>query len=147
MAGVGVAWAFTVVQLGLARAQGLYKTGEIGMHALIDRAYSADRQVKILYAGINSFDGSQTYVWYVIAEVRAAARADGTGLSAKGCDAPGSYFLETKGGWVHIPEGAMPGFVGFWMGVLNLAGPGQSEPSTPWAPDQPRRFCGDMGNQ
>ena len=104
--------------------------------------YTSDRNVKILYSGTNSFDGSKPYVWYVIAEVHASARADGSSLSEDGCDAPGSFFLETKEGWVHVPEGAFPEYIGFWMGVFDLSGPGQSEPSTPRAPGQPEHFCG-----
>jgi hypothetical protein len=112
------------------------------MLALLDKGYTPDRQAKILFAGSNSFDGSDPYVWYVIAEVHAAARADGSSLSNEGCDAPGSFFLESKVGWVHVPEGAFPSFIGFWMGVFNMAGAGQPEPSVTRAPDQPERFCG-----
>ena len=55
-------------------------------------------QVKILYAGTNSFDGSDPHIWYVIAEVRASARSDGSELGHNGCDAPGSFFLQLKDG-------------------------------------------------
>lgn len=137
-----LSWAYTSAQLGIARSKGVYETAEQGMRALVDQGYASDRQVKILYAGTNSFDGSKPYIWYVIAEVHASARADGSSLSKDGCDAPGSFFLETKDGWVHVPEGAFPGYMGFWMDVFDIAGPGQSEPSTPWAPDQPEHFCG-----
>lgn len=142
MACAALSWAYTTAQLRTARSKGVYETPEQGMHALMDQAYVPDRQVKILYAGTNSFDGSKPYIWYVIAEVHASARADGSSLSREGCDAPGSFFLETKDGWVHVPEGAFPGFMGFWMDVFDLAGPGQAEPSTHRAPDQPAQFCG-----
>ena len=56
-------------------------------------------------------------------------------------DAPGSYFLQTKEGWVHAPEGTLPGFVGFWMDVFGMAGPGEDSPSVDWSPSQPTRFC------
>ena len=111
------------------------------MRAIIAKGYTADRQVKILYAGTNSFDGSKPHIWYVIAQVRASARADGSALGKNGCDGPGLFFLQTKEGWVHMPEGAFPGFIGFWMKVFGMAGPGQSTPSTDWAPDQPSKFC------
>lgn len=139
---VALSWVYTSVQLSIARSKGVYETAEQGMRALVDKSYTSDRQVKILYAGTNSFDGSKPYVWYVIAEVHASARADGSSLSKQGCDAPGSFFLETKDGWVFVPEGAFPGFMGFWMDFFSMAGPGQAEPSTNWAPDQPERFCG-----
>lgn len=135
------AWIYTSVQLAIARSKGLYSSPEHGMRSIIDKGYTADRNVKILYAGTNSFDGSQPHIWYVIAEVRASARADGSALSSQGCDGPGSFFLQTRDGWAHVPEGAFPGFIGFWMKIFGMAGPGQFTPSTDWAPDQPAKFC------
>ena len=138
---VASSWIYTAMQLNIARAKGVYSTPEAGMIARAEQYYTADRQVKILHAGTNSFDGTKPHVWYVIAEIRASARADGSALGHNGCDAPGSFFLQTKEGWVYVPEGAFPGFIGFWMDVFGWAGEGQSTPSTNWAPDQPSRFC------
>ena len=135
------AWIYTSVQLASARSKGVYSSPEEGMQAIIDKGYTADHKVKILHAGTNSFDGSRPHVWYVIAEVRASARADGSALSSNGCDGPGLFFLQTKEGWVHVSEGAFPGFIGFWMKAFGIAGPGQSTPSTNWASDQPAKFC------
>jgi hypothetical protein len=111
------------------------------MLAMLDENYMPDRDVKILYAGTNSFDGRRPHIWYVIAEVRASARADGSEMGRNGCDAPGSFFLQTKEGWVHVPEGAFPGFMGFWMDVFDMAGKGQAAPSTNWVEGQPAQFC------
>ena len=55
--------------------------------------------------------------------------------------APGSFFLQTKQGWVHVGEGAFPTFVGRWMKIFGMAGPGETTPSTDWAPGQSKRFC------
>ncbi len=134
-------WVYTAVQLNVARAKGVYSSPEQGMIARAEQYYTADRQIKILHAGTNSFDGTKPHVWYVIAEIRASARADGSALGHNGCDAPGSFFLQTKDGWVYVPEGAFPGFIGFWMDVFGWAGEGQVTPSTNWAPGQPSRFC------
>ena len=142
LAFIALSWVYTTTQINIARSKGVYVTAEQGMLANADKYYSADRNVKILYAGTNSFDGSRPHVWYVIAEIHATSRADGSELGHNGCDAPGSYFLQTKEGWVHVPEGAFPGFIGFWMEVFDMDGEGQSTPSTSWAPDQPSRFCG-----
>jgi hypothetical protein len=144
--GVGVvvvilSWAYTTAQLAHARSKGVYPSAEQGMLALVGQSYPPDRDVKILYAGTNSLDGSKPHVWYVIAEVHASLRADGSELGSNGCDAPGSFFLQTKEGRVHVPESAFPGFIGTWMEVFDLAGPGQAEPSTTWADDQPNVFC------
>lgn len=139
---VASAWIYTAVQLNIARAKGVYSSPEQGMIAQAEQYYTADRQVKILYAGTNSFDGSKPFVWYVIAEIHASARADGSELGHNSCDAPGNFFLQTEDGkWVYVPEQAFPGFMGFWMDVFGWAGEGQSAPSTNWAPDQPARFC------
>jgi len=96
---VAFSWIYTTVQLNNARAKGVYDIPEQGMLALAEKCYTADREVKILYAGTNSFDGSNLHVWYVIAKVRATARADESELGSNGCDAPGSFFLQTKDGW------------------------------------------------
>jgi hypothetical protein len=138
---VSFSWIYTTIQLNSARSKGVYNTPEQGMQALAEKYYTADRDVKILYAGTNSIDGSKPYIWYVIAEVRATARADGSDLGVNGCDAPGSFFLQTKAGWVHVPEGAFPTFMGFWMKVFDMAGEGQSTPSTDWGADKPEHFC------
>ena len=134
-------WVYTGSQLALAKNGGIYASPEQGMRALAQKSYAPDRQVKILHAGPDSSDGSQPYVWYVIAEVRASSRADGSELGHNGCDAPGSFFLQTREGWVLVPEGAFPGFIGYWMKVYGWAGEGQATPSTDWAPGQPSRFC------
>ena len=138
---VAFSWIYTTLELRHASSKGVYASAELGMQALIDKHYAPDHEVRILYAGTNSFDGSTPYVWYVIAEVHASSRADGSVLNKNSCDAPGSFFLETQEGWVCVPEGAFPGFMGLWMSVFDLAGPGQSEPSTNWEPNQPSQFC------
>ncbi len=134
-------WGYTALVIANASMKGVYPTAEKAMIALLEQAYSPDRQIKILYAGTNSFDGSEPHVWYVIAEVRASARADGSSLNQNGCDAPGTFFLQTKDGWVHVGEGYFPTYVGVWMKVFGMAGKGQSTPSTNWASDQSPRFC------
>ncbi|MEP7135914.1 MAG: hypothetical protein ABI904_13370 [Chloroflexota bacterium] len=134
-------WGYTSIQLSVARSRGVYDSPEQGMLALMDKYYTADKNVKMLYAGTNSFDGSNPHVWYVIAEVRAKARADGSELGSNGCEAPGSFFLQTKEGWVHVKEQAFPTYMGFWMKVFRWAGEGKSKPSTNWGKDQNPQFC------
>ena len=138
---VALSGLYTYIQVNRYSADGVYDTAEEGMMALIDKNYSADREATILYAGTNSFNGSRPYVWYVIAEVRASAHADGSALYNEGCESPGSYFLHTKNGWIHVPEGAFPDYMGLWMTMFNMAGPGQSEPSVDRAGDQLNQFC------
>jgi hypothetical protein len=125
---------YTTSQLAIARSGGVYPSAEEGMRALIARSYRNVQEVQIHYAGPNSFDGSQPHVWYVIAEIWAEARADGSsiGSGVRLSDNPGSFFLQTKDGWVHVPEGAFPEVMGFWMSVFGLAGQGSSIPSHPF---------------
>ena len=141
LAVIAFSWVYTSVQLNNARSKGVYTTAEQGMLDMIDKHYPADRTVKIIYAGTNSFDGRQPHIWYVIAEVHAASRADGSAMGHNGCDAPGLFYLQTREGWVFVPEGAFPRLVGFWMKIFDMAGDGQPTPSTNWAPDQNPRFC------
>lgn len=136
-----VGWGYTSAQLARASARGVYDSAEEGIRSRLEERYVGIERIDILYAGTNSFDGSRPQVWYVIAEVRARSRADGSSLGENGCDAPGSFFLQTEEGWVWVPEGAFPQIVGFWMDMFGMAGPGQSTPSTDWDPAQPAKFC------
>lgn len=139
---IAVSWLYTTVQLANARSKGEYASAEEGMLALMNKYYPPGYEAKIYYAGPNSHNGNKPHVWYVIAEVHASARADGSEMGINGCDAPGSFFLQTKAGkWVHVPEGAFPASMGFWMEVFDLAGEGRSTPSTSWASDQNPVFC------
>lgn len=134
-------WGYTSLQLANARKEGIYSSAEQAMLSRIDQHYTDPKRVTILRAGPNSFDGSEPHIWYVIAEVRASAYADGSSLGARGCDAPGNFYIQTKDGWVFMPEGAFPVAVGKWMRLFGLAGPGDPNPSTDWAPNQSSKFC------
>lgn len=124
-----------------ARANGEYASAEEGMLALMDEAYTPDHTVKIYSAGPDAHDGSNPYVWYVIAEVRASARADGSIMGHNGCDAPGTFFVQLKDGkWVHVPEGLFIIFVPSWLNTFGFAGEGQATPTTDLI-HGPTRFC------
>jgi hypothetical protein len=132
--GLGLTWLYTAVALRLAQAGGVYATAEEGMRSRIARGYIEPEKSQIIYAGTNSFDGSSPHVWYVIACVWGGHRADGTptGSARHAYDQPGFFFLHTKDGWVFISEGAFPGFIGYWMKVFGMAGPGSAQPSHDW---------------
>jgi hypothetical protein len=127
-------WVYTTSQLRAARPAGVYSSAEDGMRAIVARGYVQPDEVEIVYAGTNSFDGSSPHVWYVIACVWGGRRADGSpvGTEKHVYDQPGLFFLNTKEGWVFMPEGAFPGLVGFWMKVFGLAGPGSTQPTHDW---------------
>jgi hypothetical protein len=130
------AWGglYTAGRLRAARLDGLFPSPEEGMLSLVSQGYATPWEAEIVYAGPNSFDGSSPHVWYVIACVWAAKRFDGStvGNQTRDYDAPGSFFLQTEDGWVHIPEGWFPEFIGFWMRVYGTAGPGSHHPTREW---------------
>ena len=130
---------YTSIVLSAARKAGVFSSAEDGMRALVARQYVQPDDVQIVSAGTNSFDGSSPHVWYVVACVWGGGRADGSAVGSHGYDydQPGSYFLDTKEGWVHVPEGALPEFVGFWMSVYGLAGPGATQAIHEWGSTPP----------
>lgn len=132
----------TFVQLNTARSKGVYESPEQGMLAYAEKYYSADHEVKILYAGPNDHKGRQPYAWYVIAEIHASSHVDGSEMRHNGCDAPGLAYLQTRQGWVYVPEGALPSFIGFWLKAFGLAGEGQVTPTTDLLPPHTTYLCG-----
>jgi hypothetical protein len=125
-------WIYTNSQLQAARRNGVFPSAEEGMLSLTSEGYLEPREIKIIYAGPNSFNREGApHVWFVVACVWAEKRVDGSqvGNGTNDFDFPGSYFLHARDGWVLMPEGAFPEFVGFWMKVFGLAGPGSSQPS------------------
>jgi len=128
-------WLCTTIQLHSACSRGVFTSAEEGMRALITRNYIQPEKVQIIYAGTNSFDGSSPHIWYVVACVWGESRADGSKVGSwkHDYDQPGFFFLNTKDGWVWVNEGAFPVYLGFWMRVFGMAGPGSAHPSTDWS--------------
>jgi hypothetical protein len=138
-------WVYATAVLRSAEKEGIYDSAEDGMRARIARGYVNPDDSQIIYAGTNSFDGSNPHIWYVIACVWGGHRLDGSVPGTGGrhvYDQPGNFFLETKKGWVFISEGTFPEYLGFWMKVFDLAGPGSPVPSTDWGtyPDKGCEF-------
>src|SRR5512136_1232283 len=127
-------WLYTVTALGAARSSGLYASAEEGMVKRIQKNYIQPERYQVIYAGTNSFDGSNPHVWYVIACIWGGTRSDGSpvGSERHAYDQPGHFFLHTRDGWVFMPEGAFPELIGFFMKVYGLAGPGSPLPSHDW---------------
>ena len=128
---IAASWIYTKAVLNHAKVEGVYATAEEGMLALLEKSY-VEPEVRIIGAGPNDPYGSNPHVWYVVACVWAEKRIDGSpvGNSRRDdYDQPGSFFLDTKDGWVYVGEGAFPGIVGTWMKAFGWAGPGSSQPS------------------
>ena len=136
-------WVYTTGTLRAVRADGVYPSAEAAMNGLIARGYRNPTDTQIIYAGTNSFDGSNPNVWYVIACVWGGTRVDGTPVGSPrhpAYDQPGTFFLATKDGWVFVPEGAFPEMLGFWMRFYGLAGSGSPTPSHDWG-SMPTKGC------
>jgi hypothetical protein len=135
-------WGYTAWTLASARRAGVYPSAEAGMLAVAEKYYAPDRRVKIFYAGPNEAHGQAPYVWFVTAEVRSSAYADGSPVGHNGCDAPGTFFVQLKdGNWVNVPEGFFTTFMLSWLETFDLVGEGQSTPSTDLIQNRPTRFC------
>jgi len=93
-------------------------------------AHLSTNITQIEQAATNSFDGSDPHIWYVIFTVHAQNRIPcdpenpGPPLHRGTSESGGSFYLHTKDGWVWMPEGRFPEFIGHWMKKLDLAGPG-----------------------
>lgn len=123
-------WSYTTLQLRAGRTRGVYASAEEGMADIIAKNYAEPYHYQILHAGPNQLDGSSPHVWYVTAYVWGTYRSDGSTLGNErhNYDMPGTFFLHTRDGWVHMPEGAFPGFIGNWMAFYGMAGPESSQP-------------------
>jgi hypothetical protein len=121
---------FTKAAFVLASSGGIYPTAETGSIHQVQNGFQGIEKIKIDYAGPASFDGSQPHVWYVGWTVWAEKDEEGNPVrrALTNYRRGGGYWLHTKEGWVQMPEGAFPGFIGFWMRVYGFAGPGQRTP-------------------
>jgi hypothetical protein len=128
---VGLNWAYTVLAVRWAIRQGTYPSAEDGIIERANAYYEGIEKIEIKYAGPNSFDGSQPHVWYVIARIWAESKQGrSVGSPGKDYETPGGFYLQTQLGWVQIPESMLPRYLGFWMDVFGLAGPGSATPTT-----------------
>jgi hypothetical protein len=130
--GPKLAEQYTIQSLAWARSRGVYDTPQQGVVASANREYCGIEKVEIEQAATNSFDGSDPHVWYVLFTVYAKSHAPcdpghpGMALTHQTFERGGSFYLDTKDGWVWMPEGRFPEFIGHWMKKLDLAGPGDS---------------------
>ncbi len=90
------------LQLEAARSNyGVYATPELGMSALLgDGRYQIEAQY-IRYSGSSCFVVCNPQVWFI--------HVAGNGRGG------GAYFVQTKDGWVHLPESVFPDLFGLGM--------------------------------
>ena len=118
-------WSFTTSRLNSARSIGIFPSPDEGMLTLVQSDYVGIQEARIVGAGQEIFPlGGGPHVWFVTVCVWAESREEGSpvGSPTHDFDYGGSYFVETKEGWVLMPESSWPLFVGFWMKIFDLAG-------------------------
>jgi hypothetical protein len=133
---------YTIAALNWARKEGIYATPVEGVIANANRWYCDVQRVTIEHASTNSLDGSSPHVWYVVWRVYANHHAPcdsenpGKPLHHQTYESGGQFYLNMKDGWVMMPEGMFPQFIGEWMGILQLDGPGDPThiPTEGWWP-------------
>jgi len=114
-------WIYAASQLALAKNEGIYSTVEEAVIIKNSQGWGGAQVVKVedVRASVNQHDGSHPHVWFGGARVyldRAPQGWDRTEYSS------GSYFLHVREGWVHVPEGAFPEFIGWVMELYGLEG-------------------------
>lgn len=114
-------WVYATSQLALAKNEGIYATPEEAVIIKNSQDWGGAKVVRLedVRASPNRGDGSQPHVWFGGATVyldRVPQGWDRTQYSA------GSFFIHVKEGWVHIPEGAFPEFIGWVMELYGLEG-------------------------
>ena len=121
---------YPLAALNWARTQGVFETPQLGVISNANRWYCGVEKVEIEQAETNSFDGSDPHVWYVIYAVYARNHSPcdpthpGAPLYHQTYERGGNFYLDMKDGWVFMPEGLFPTFIGQWMKVFGIAGPG-----------------------
>jgi hypothetical protein len=114
-------WIYAASQLALAKNEGIYPTVEEAVIQKNSQGWGGAQVIKLedVRASVNQHDGSQPHVWFGGARVyldRVPQGWDRTEYSS------GSYYLHVKEGWVHVPEGAFPEFIGWVMEFYGMEG-------------------------
>lgn len=116
---------YTKSQLALAKRGGIYATPKEAVIAHLNKDWGDAQVVRLegLDVTPNWSDGRLPHVWFGGARVwldRVPAGYHRDNYSA------GSYYIRVEEGWIHVPEGAFPGFIGRMMELYNLEGAGSA---------------------
>lgn len=118
---------YPLAALNAASRGGVYARPEDHITAIAGREYCDAAQVVIEHAGPEAGDGSNPHVWFVQWKIYARSHApcgSGRPMVYQTYDQGGYFYLNTRAGWVWMSEGSFPTYIGWWMKVFNLAGPG-----------------------
>jgi hypothetical protein len=119
--------AYTKSQLELAKRDGIYATVEEAVIDRLGQGWGGAEVVRLegSYAVPNWPDGRLPHVWFGGARVWLDRVPDGYNRDNYSA---GSFYIRVEEGWVHVPEGAFPGFVGRMMEIYGLEGAGRNGP-------------------
>ena len=118
---LGCSWGYARSQLALAKAGGIYATPEEAIIANNSQGWGGASVVKLenVRAEPNNPNGKQPHIWFGHAEVYLDRVPEGFNRSQY---SSGTFYVHVQDGWVYMPEGAFPEFVGWAMNVFNLEG-------------------------
>jgi MFS family permease len=114
-------WIYATSQLTLAKNEGIYATPQEAVIAKNSQDWGGAKVVRLedVRASPNSGNGIQPHVWFGTATVYLDRIPQGRDRAQY---SSGSLFIHVKEGWVHVPEGAFPGFIGWVMELYGLEG-------------------------
>jgi hypothetical protein len=114
-------WVYAASQLVLAKNEGIYASPEEAIIARNSQGWGGASVVKLedIWANPNNHDGALPHVWFGGATVYLDRIPEGGNLSQYNS---GSFYLHVRNGWVHLPEGAFPEFVGWVMELYDMEG-------------------------
>jgi hypothetical protein len=117
---------YTKSQLALAKRGGIYATPKEAVIAHLNRDWGGAQVVRLegLYVTPNWSDGRLPHVWFGGANVWLDRVP--TGYNRDNYQSAGSYYIQVEEGWIHVPEGAFPGFIGRMMELYKLEGAGSA---------------------
>jgi hypothetical protein len=113
-------WVYAASQLALAKNGGVYPTVEEAVIERDSQGWGDARVVRIenVRAEPNSRN-AQPHVWFGGATVYLDRVPEG---HTKTYYSSGSFYLRVREGWVYVPEGAFPEFIGWVMELYNMEG-------------------------
>jgi hypothetical protein len=117
-------WAYAASQLALAKRDGIYPTATEAVIAHNSQGWGEAQVVGIsnVHASPNS-STRQPHVWFGGATVYLDRIPEG---GRRDSYVSGSFYIHVRGGWVYVPEGAFPEFIGWVMEFYGMEGVGET---------------------
>jgi hypothetical protein len=116
-------WGYAVGQISLAKSRGIYLSPEEAVLARLTEGWGGATVIAIenLQVSPNDPDGSLPHVWFGGGDVYLDRIPEG---GRRDHYAAGSFYVRIRDGWVYMPEGAFPTYVGWLMELYKLEGVG-----------------------